>query len=376
MRDSPFAPTFGSWPPVLAGRTDLRDDLEMAFQAGPRSEWYTALTIGNRGTGKTVALSLASDLAAQEGFHVIYDVAHAGLIQRLTASLKTLEGKPPKRKNRVELALGIPGATLTASSESEVAQDSELHFRATLAESVDRVINAGATGILLVIDELHDGETEELSTLGAAIQIITRINAMPLAFVGAGLPELDQRVLDTPGTTFLERCARYDTTALGTVESRNALQTPFIDAGIGFSETGMNNAITATAGHPFAIQSIGHHIWAKHPDSEKTISIKTFQDAIEKGLSSMGRQVAQPVWKRLSETDQKFVLAMARHPNVDVPVSYIASELDRDPKWVSRYRNRLIKAAVIKPASRGHITFAHPAFRSWIQANAGDLNVG
>ena len=138
----------------------------------------------------------------------------------------------------------------------------------------------------------------------------------------------------------------------------------------------MSEAIAATASHPFAIQSIGHHVWAKHPDSEKTISIKTFQDAIEKGLSSMGRQVAQPVWKRLSETDQKFVLAMARHPNVDVPVSYIASELDRDPKWVSRYRNRLIKAAVIKPASRGHITFAHPAFRSWIQANAGDLNVG
>ncbi len=367
MHHSPFAPTFGTWPPVLAGRADLEDEIRIALETGPRSEWYTTLLLGNRGTGKTVSLALAMDVAASLGFHAIYEIAHPGLIERLTSTLQRLESAPPKKHRSTSSTIGVPGAvSITTTSTTTSLDDVSLAFRDVLATAVDRVVDGGSAGILLAIDELHDIESNELATIGAAIQILARMNGQPIAFIGAGLPELDQRILDTPGTTFLERCARYDTGFLDQAASRTALAGPFDDAGIGYVEGAMQSAVAASAGHPFAIQSIGHHVWSLHADETKRISTAGFARGVDKGLASMGRQVVQPIWKRLSEHDQRFLRAMAEFGERDVPVSHLVDALERSPSWVSRYRDRLIKAAVIVGSKRGHVAFAHPAFGPWI----------
>ena len=131
----------------------------------------------------------------------------------------------------------------------------------------------------------------------------------------------------------------------------------------------MARAIDASGGHPFAIQSIGHHVWALHKDQSKKISAATFDKAIDSAIASMGRQVAQPVWKRLSDLDRQFLLAMAHYENDAVPVSHVAEAVQRNAKWVSRYRDRLIKASVIEQTGRGFVGFTHPAFKAWILTN-------
>lgn len=376
MERSPFAPTFGSWPPVLAGRSDLEDELSIALSDGPRHEWYTTLIVGSRGTGKTVALSLAVDVANQLGFHTIYELAQPGMLNRVAAQLAELEGKPVKRRRKVSATLGVPGASVTATSETLPDIDRSLEFRAALESATRRVVGAGSAGILLAVDEIHDVELAELSVLGGALQILSRMGELPVAFVGAGLPDIDQLVLDSTGTTFLERCARYDTGALTPAQTRRALEEPFVEAGVEYSRAGMDVALAATAGHPFAIQAIGHHIWAKHGDPRKQIAEATFAAGTERAISSMGRQVAQPVWKRLSDQDRQFVRAMAAYGEDVVPVSYLAIELERTNKWVSRYRDRLIKASVVSSAGRGLVSFTHPAFRPWVRAKILELEDG
>ena len=372
MNDSPFSPTFGSWPAVLAGRSDLEQQLNSAFNSGPRDPWYTTLIIGNRGTGKTVALSLAEDIAARNGYHSVYLYGHPGLPERLVSQLEKLEGEPPRRTTRHSATIGLPGGVARYTASTEAPQPKSAQTAGLLdamASAVQRVTKAGASGILIAIDEIHDAEPPELQNLGGAIQEVTRRNQLPIAFVGAGLPSVDDLVLDTKGTTFLERCARYDTGPLNPKDTAMALEQPFIDAGIDYVKTGMDAAIEATNGNPFAIQFVGHEIWIAHPDKAAKVSKATFAEATERALEAMARQIVQPIWKRLSEKDQLFMIAAAHHDEVDVPVREISRMTGQTPNSTNLYRSRLIKAGVIRASGRGKITIVHTAMRRWIRRN-------
>ena len=60
---NPFSPSFGTSPPVLAGRDAIFDSVGDAHATGPTHPDYTALFIGVRGAGKTVMLNAVEDLA-------------------------------------------------------------------------------------------------------------------------------------------------------------------------------------------------------------------------------------------------------------------------------------------------------------------------
>lgn len=68
---NPFRPTFGSNPPLLAGRAYLVEEfgesLDDGLGAPGRATFYT----GARGTGKTVMLNEAVDQARQRGWLVV-----------------------------------------------------------------------------------------------------------------------------------------------------------------------------------------------------------------------------------------------------------------------------------------------------------------
>lgn len=357
---------------MLAGRSDFEQQLNSALNSGPRDPWYTTLIVGNRGTGKTVALSLAEDIAARNGYHSIYLYGHPGMPERLISQLKSLEGKPPKRAVKHSATIGLPGgvARYTVSvepSEPKPAQTTGLLD--AMAAAAQRVTKAGADGILIAIDEIHDAEPAELQNLGGAVQELTRRNQLPIAFVGAGLPSVDDLVLDTKGTTFLERCARYDTGPLNPKDTALALEQPFLDVGVPYVKSGMRAAIDATNGNPFAIQFIGHEIWIAHPDKATKVSTATFTNATDRALEAMARQIVQPIWKRLSEKDQLFMIAAAHHDEVDVPVREISQLTGQTPNSTNLYRSRLIKAGVIRAAGRGKITIIHSAMRQWIRHN-------
>lgn len=64
---------------------------------------------------------------------------------------------------------------------------------------------------MATVDELHAGDPEELRALGVVVQDVTRIDRLPMSFVGAGLPILEDTLLADMSVTFLQRCARFET---------------------------------------------------------------------------------------------------------------------------------------------------------------------
>jgi len=80
---NPFRPSFGSSPPVLAGRTSVLDALSEALDIGAGHPDFTSLLVGVRGAGKTATLNAVQEQAQgrgwpEEGCHT---VPHAGCRQ-------------------------------------------------------------------------------------------------------------------------------------------------------------------------------------------------------------------------------------------------------------------------------------------------------
>ena len=64
--------------------------------------------------------------------------------------------------------------------------------------------------------------------------------------------------------------------------------------------------------------------------------------------------------------DRRFLEAMSLDES-ESKLADIAARLERDLKYASVYRNRLIKADMITATGRGRIDFVHHATREWLK---------
>lgn len=86
--DNPFSPTFGVPPVELVGRDDLLTDIGSGLLTGPRDRSYYSVIMGQRGSGKTVALTEMENRAKQDGWIVLsVDAATEGLLERLNQAI-------------------------------------------------------------------------------------------------------------------------------------------------------------------------------------------------------------------------------------------------------------------------------------------------
>ena len=70
-RLSPYTPSFGMVPHVLAGRTELLEQHVAGLRAGPGNARFTHALTGDRGVGKTAFLTVLGQRMAAEGWAVL-----------------------------------------------------------------------------------------------------------------------------------------------------------------------------------------------------------------------------------------------------------------------------------------------------------------
>ena len=227
-------------------------------------------------------------------------------------------------------------------------------------------LHTNRTGLVVTIDELHAGDTNELRTLGIVVQDVTRVGQLPMAFIGAGLPVLEDTLLADTSVTFLQRCARYEVGSLDPPAAWTALAEPVRQHGGQMAPEAVERAVAASQGYPFMIQLVGFHAWeaASDPTAEVTL-----QD-VEVGAETARRQVAQlligPMWRDLSDGSRRFLAAMALDDG-ESRTADIAARLGVSSEYVGVYRHRLMKSGMVAPAGRGRLDFALDAARPWIR---------
>lgn len=350
MGRNPFSPSFGSPPPLLVGRADLIDEFEDSLDQGPGSPGYITIYTGNRGSGKTVMLNQAEDVAQDSGFQVISETATTGFVDRLISA--HLPALLPAKRRKVQ---GVQAAGVGITLERSVHREPIL--RQLLVEVTDR------SPVLITVDELHAADIGELRTFATVLQHLVR-EQRPLAFAGAALPSALTDVLSDDVLTFLRRADRH---TLGPIDEplvADAFITVITDAGRTISPESARLAARATGGYGFMIQLVGFHAWKHSRDG--TITDDDIIEGSIKAQRRIGRLVIEPAMKDLSPTDRTFLMAMAVDDDV-TKMSDIVTRMDVTTNYASQYRLRLIASEMILPAGHGLVRFALPHLREWVR---------
>ena len=209
----PLHPGAGRKPPNLAGRDgDLENFQALTERLAAGSYERRLIYSGLRGVGKTVLLMELDVLATEAGWATT-DVQEVGsqpdfrvTFARMAARLLREMSRKHRTKDRVERGLSVvkafsiavpAGAQLKLDVEAATgiadSGDPEQDL-SDLVREIGEVARATGAGALFLIDEMHKLDASSLAAICIAFQGISR-NALPVAMVGAGLPDLQARLM-------------------------------------------------------------------------------------------------------------------------------------------------------------------------------------
>lgn len=362
---NPFAPTFGTAPPVLAGRDHILGGIADAWSTGPTHPGYTTLLLGRRGSGKTVVLEALRVLGHSRGWLSISDAAAtSGLLNRLAhkasehMNLCAGELQPDIYRDLAAAGIGL-------GSDYDPNADLSRRLANTL-KGLTAHLMVNGIGLVVTIDELHAGDANELRELGIAVQEVTRVGRLPMAFVGAGLPVLEDTLLADTSITFLQRCVRYEVGFLDPPAAWAALAEPVKQRGGQMAPEAVEQAVAASQGYPFMIQLVGFHTWEAASDPTAAVTLQDVMAGAETARRQVGQLVIAPMWRDLAEGSRRFLAAMAFDDGASRTAD-IAARLGVSNEYVGVYRRRLMKSGMVAAAGHGRLDFALEAARQWIR---------
>jgi hypothetical protein len=384
-RENPYTPGAGRKPRTLAGRDQELESFQSLVErldagAYERSLIYTGL----RGVGKTVLL-MEFDVLASEAGWATTDVQEVGsnadfrtTFARMANRLLVNMSRRHRAKQRIERALSvvkafsiaIPGAIeikLDVDAAAGVADsgDPEQDL-AGLFREIGEVAQANQMGALFLIDEMQNLDAGSLSAICMAFQAISRAG-LPVAMVGAGLPDLRVRLLSAK--PYADRLFTYEQLGrLSEPAARSALIGPASAAGANYDEDAARQIVAEAAGFPYFIQEYGRELWNY---AETTpITLTDLDGAREIVKDSLARNFFGTRFEMATDTEQRYLSAMASLGEGPYPVGEVAQAFGvNDQRRVSMHREGLIQKGLIWSPRRGRVDFTVPLFAEFLREN-------
>ena len=327
----------------VAGK--LVADVIGRLERGPgRYEFHTVI-VGARGVGKTVLLAEILEQGGRRNRWVpIHWNASRPLRQVLDEHRSTVrdafQGMLRRRLCHVDTVAvkATPGgvgaeARITASG----SPDANLSAYGLL-EQYGRIADSRHAVLVIAADELQAASTADLQELVAALQQLANVQRLPVALVAVGLPStghLLRRAEVSPG--FVERLQAIRIDNLDPAATRDAIETPFLDAGREIEPAAVELMVTATHGYPYAIQVVGHACWDAAGD-DATVTLAAAEQAGATLDEVLDAQVFQPRWAAMSPGDRQYLYVAAQLADNAgvVSANAIAEALGRAPAHVTR----------------------------------------
>jgi hypothetical protein len=384
-RDNPYTPGAGRKPRTLAGRDqDLESFQSLVERLDAGSYERSLIYTGLRGVGKTVLLMEFDVLASEAGWattdvqevgsNADFRTTFAGMANRLLMNMS----RRHRAKQRIERALavvksfsvGLPGAVsikLDVDAAAGIADsgDAEQDL-AGLFREIGEVAQANQMGALFLIDEMQNLDTPSLSAICMAFQAISRAG-LPVAMVGAGLPDLRVRLLSAK--PYADRLFSYEQLGrLSEGAARSALIGPAAAAGADYDEDAARQIVHEAAGFPYFIQEYGRELWNF---AETTpITLADLDSAREIVKDSLARNFFGTRFEMATDTEQRYLSAMASLGDGPYPVGEVARAFGaRDQRRVSMHRESLIQKGLIWSPRRGQVDFTVPLFAEFLKEN-------
>jgi hypothetical protein len=383
---NPYRPGAGRRPPVLAGREPTLAAFEVLRRRaeelgeGDRS-WVLN---GLRGVGKTVLLNELLSRANDRRWIAAKVEAGSGgslsvtLSQALVRALRTATGRHPEKRLRRLLSvlkaftLSVdPTGTVGFGVEVDPAVGSADTGRlgedlTSLLEALGETARELGIGVLLLVDELQESTSEELTAINTAIHHLGQQDVpLPVQFVGAGLPSLPAQLADA--TSYAERL--YDYRPIGLLDeasAEQALTVPARERDVAWDQDGLAAALDTAGGYPYFLQSIGKHVW----DNARRSPI-TAED-VTVGLVEARREVDDGLyrsrWERATPAQRDLLRALGRTGGAEpASIADIARHMGKSrTSDLSVARNELIKKGLVYAPERGLLAFTVPGMHEFI----------
>ncbi|GAA4824203.1 ATP-binding protein [Tomitella cavernea] len=313
---SPFRPSFGVSPPLLAGRGGTIQAFATSLDDPTGSSLSVSLVTGHSGVGKTVLLNKLEAISRARGRLVVAETATRGLPARITAD--------------------------------------RLH-----PPSSGRTID-----VLITIDEVHGGDIDELRTVLTTCKAAAR-GGPRVDVVVAGLPPAATSLAGQRALPLLRDAHRVELGMIDHDEAAVAIRVPVERAGRTISDDALAKAAAAARGYPFLIQLVGHLAWSRRPGSTTITSADVTSASVE-AARLVGRMIHEPSLRRLAPPELGFLEAMAAddHPSFLCDISARTGSTPGDAEACALW---LTEADLIEPAGQRRVAFALPYLRECLR---------
>lgn len=357
---SPFRPHFGVQPRTIVGRESILRTIGTGLVSGPTHHHYTSLLVGRRGTGKTVTLNAVEDMAALAGWVVLsLDAATPGISERIKSAIamadsayESLELVNENLRRATETRAGIFLGPLTGSLAWQRFRESNtnMDLREHLAFMARSALQAD-TSVLVTIDELHGVDPLEGRRLANDLQHVTKREGLPLAFVGAGLPDMRLTLMRDKKMTFFHRCEDFDLIPLTFEDCVEGLYRPICDAGGSISKEALWAAADYAQGMPYKLQVVGDQLWRISGSPEHEITLEHVEISAMSVESIIDKRIGVPAWYDLSQELQD-VLAVVSFAECQVSSSDVADKIGITQRTAHKAADDLVTLGYLSRARR------------------------
>ncbi|MDR1082293.1 MAG: ATP-binding protein [Coriobacteriales bacterium] len=356
--NNPFTPTFGSIPPLLAGREQIIRDILDGLDNAPGDPNRTTIFIGARGTGKTVLLAKLTEEASAQGWVSANVTAKEGLLKEILMQIKdnATDFITPDSLSRIT-GVEIVGFSISRSA----VEEPERTWRSKLTALI-KELNEQGIGLLITVDEV-DAQCAPLRDVVDTYQHLVR-ERRNVALMMAGLPNNISQLLRDEKISFLRRAFQQRLDAVPKDEVAFALRKTVETAGRAINSKALELAAESTQGFPFMIQLVGYNIWRQNPQ-HKTISLEDTKHGVRLAENDMRRMIFDSTIHDLSEQDIRFLVTLARIGG-ESDTTQIAAAWGKNVNYTSKYRKRLLEQGIIGERMFGKIDFDIPLLGEYI----------
>lgn len=381
---NPYAPGAGTPPPELAGRDTLRRTVDIAVQRVRRMlPTKSILMVGLRGVGKTVLLDRMRDDCEAGGIHTLRVEAPEGrslpaiVAPQLRHALLRLSGNE-RAKDLAQRALrGLAGFAkalkfkyadievgLDFDPEPGLADNGDLeHDLQALLEVTGAAAQKAETALIMFVDELQYVEEDELAALITSLHR-TAQRRMPVALIGAGLPQLRGRM--GRAKSYAERL--FDFPEIGPLDpdaAKLAIAKPAITQGVKVNDDALDRILEKTHRYPYFLQEWGKHTWDTAPQSP--ITLEDVEAASLRTIAALDEGFFRVRFDRLTPVEKTYLRAMAQLGAGPHRSGDIAELLDRKVTSLGPTRSQLIVKGMVWSPSHGDTAFTVPLFDEFMR---------
>lgn len=341
--NNPFSMTFGIEPNNYIRRIKESELIINEFTSLNPSNYVYIIT-GIRGSGKTVLLSnIANYFMNNEDFLVVDPGPKNNILENIASEIYET-GKVKKLFLKKEFNFSFHGLSFSISGDEPVSSVNTI-----IKKMLDYLKNKNKR-ILITIDEVDN--SAEMKTFIEAYQSLIRLK-YPVFLLMTGLYENISKLQDDKSLTFLYRAPKINIEPLNIKAIEIAYKKYLnVDSEIA------NKMANITKGYAYAYQVLGYLAFT----SEKKDVDEELVNDFDQYLAAY---VYEKIYSELSNKEKEILNCF--DCDKEISLKEIAVKMNEDSKYISVYRDRLIKKGVLISRTYGMIELALPRFYDFLK---------